>query len=217
MEGGLRGGRCFGDGDPLLAGYHDREWGRPVTTERGLYERLCLECFQAGLSWILVLRRREALREAFAGFDPDAVAAFAEDDVTRILAAPGVIRNRAKVAASVGNARAVLELRRSGRSLVELVWAFRPEPGVVRSPAGSDWKELPSATEASAALSREFRRCGIRFLGPTAAYALMQAAGLVNDHFAGCAVRAEVQREQEEAAAALGRPGAPAGGGGWAP
>ena len=207
----MRDGRCFGDGDALLAGYHDREWGRPVTTERGLYERLCLEAFQAGLSWILVLRRREALREAFSGFDPDAVAAFGAGDVERILAAPGVIRNRAKVEAAVANARAVVDLRGSGRTLVERVWAFRPAPGAVQSPAGGDWKELPSSTVPSAALSRELRRCGIRFLGPTAAYALMQAAGLVNDHFVGCAVRAEVQWEQEQAAAR-----APAGGG-WAP
>jgi DNA-3-methyladenine glycosylase I len=204
VDGGLREGRCFGDArDPLLCAYHDREWGRPVTSERGLYERLCLEAFQAGLSWNLVLRRREALAAALAGFEPEAVAAFGPDDVAHALASPGVIRNRAKLEAAVANARAVLAMRAAGTSLVRVVWAFRPQPGSVPSPAAADWGAMPASTPASAALARELRRLGVRFIGPTAAYALMQAAGLVNDHFPGCPVRAEVQREQETAAAAL--------------
>lgn len=214
VQGGLRGNRCFGDDrDPLLRDYHDGEWGRPVTSERGLLERLCLEAFQAGLSWRLVLHRREALRAALGGFDPEALAGFGPEDVERALAAPGMIRNRAKVEAAVTNARAVLALRAAGAPLPEVVWAFRPAPDAVPSPAAEDWQAMPAATEASAALSRALRARGIRFLGPTAAYALMQAAGLVNDHFVGCAVRSEVQRQQEEAAAALGL----APGGGWRP
>lgn len=195
--------RCFGDGDPLLAEYHDREWGRPVTTERGLYERLCLEAFQSGLSWNIVLRKREAMRAAFAGFDPDRVAAFGERDVARILADPSVIRNRAKIEAAIANARTIVALRDAGVSLVDLVWSFRPAPGTVPSPAGASWAEMPANTAASTALAKELKRRGFRFLGPTALYALMQAAGLVNDHFVGCPVREAVAEQQDAAARRL--------------
>jgi len=193
---------CFGGADARLVAYHDEEWGRPVTTERGLYERICLEAFQAGLSWNLVLRKREALRAAFAHFDPEVVAAFGPGDIERIGADPGGIRNRRKIEAAVTNARAVLALRASG-SIVHLVWAFRPAPGAVRSPAADDWGQMPAQTAASAALARALRRHGVRFIGPTAAYALMQAGGLVNDHFTTCPLREVVGREQEAAAAAF--------------
>ncbi len=206
LDDGAIGERCFGGSDdPLLRDYHDREWGRPVTTERGLFERLCLEAFQAGLSWNIVLRKREALRAAFAGFDPDAVAAFGPADVERILATPSVIRNRPKVEAAVANARTIVALRGPGRGVVDVVWSFRPVPGTVPSPAGGSWAEMPAHTAASTALAQELRRLGVKFIGPTAAYALMQAAGLVNDHFGHCPVRAQVGREQEEAAAGLAR------------
>ena len=175
--------RCFGDGDPVYADYHDREWGRPVTDEAALFELLCLEAFQSGLSWRLVLGRRDALRAAFAGFSPDALAVFTEPDVVRILALPGVIRHRGKVEAAVANARATVALR---GDLPGLVWGFRP---TAPRPAPLRWSDVPAQTAESAALARELRRRGFRFVGPTTAYSLMQAAGVVNDHLADCPVR----------------------------
>lgn len=179
--------RCFGEGDPLYAAYHDLEWGRPVRDERGLFEHLCLEGFQAGLSWRLVLERRPFLRRAFRGFDLEAVAALGTEDIAAILETPGVIRHRGKVEAAVGNARATLALHGLGTTLVDLVWAHRPAGGGRR-----DWP--PSATTPEAtALARSLRRSGFRFIGPTTAYALMQACGVVNDHGPDCPVRGEVE------------------------
>ena len=172
-----------------------------------MFERLCLEAFQSGLSWHIVLRKRAAMRLAFADFDVDRVAAFSDADVERILGDAGVIRNRAKIEAAIANARRIAEMRTQGVDLVGLVWSFRPAPGSVRSPAAPDWHGMPANTPNSQAMARVLRREGLKFIGPTAAYALMQAAGLVNDHFEGCHVRQAVQREQE----AFAVPPAPTG------
>jgi DNA-3-methyladenine glycosylase I len=179
--------RCFGDGDPLYERYHDEEWGRPVTDERGLFERMALEGFQSGLSWLTILRKREAFRAAFAGFDPDAVAAFGDDDVARLLADAGIVRNRAKIEATIANARATIALRDGGPTLPELVWeVHRPAP---RPEPPRTFAEVPSQTPESVALAKDLRRRGFRFVGPTTLYALMQACGVVDDHLADCPVR----------------------------
>lgn len=192
--------RCFGDGDPLYERYHDEEWGRPVTDERGVFERLCLESFQSGLSWLIVLRKRETIRRAFAKFDPDRVAAFTESDIDRLLLDPGIIRNRAKVKAAVANAQAAVALVGQGVSLAALVWA--PASGPTPAPVSFD--DVPSATEASTELARQLRRRGFRFLGPTTVYATLQAVGVVNDHLAACPVREAIAAEQATARRHLG-------------
>jgi DNA-3-methyladenine glycosylase I len=179
--------------------YHDREWGRPVTDERGLLERVCLEGFQSGLSWAVILRKREALRTALQGFGPEALAALGDQDVARMMGDPALVRNRAKLRAAIGNARATLTLRERGTPLHELIWSFRPPP----RPAPVTRADLPASTDASAALAAELRRAGFRFVGPTTAYALMQACGLVNDHLAACPIRAEVGALQGAAARAM--------------
>jgi DNA-3-methyladenine glycosylase I len=184
--------RCFGDGDPLYERYHDDEWGRPVRDERGLFEKLSLEAFQSGLSWLTILRRRETFRAAFAGFDPERVAAFGAADVERLLADPGIIRNRAKVEATIANARATVALRAAGEPLDELIWAHRPKP----RPAPRGFADVPATVAESAALARELKRRGFRFVGPTTLYALMQACGLVNDHLAACPARDAAARAQ---------------------
>jgi len=189
--------RCWGDGDPLLRDYHDREWGRPVRTEQGLYEKLCLEAFQAGLSWRTVLARRGALRAAFDGFDPDTVTAYGDADLARVLAADGVLRNRAKVRACVTNAAATVGLRGAG-GLPALIWAHRP---TVPPPVPVERADVPGSTPESVALARALKGAGFVFVGPTTAYALMQADGLVNDHLAGCDWRAQVQAAQDDLAA----------------
>jgi DNA-3-methyladenine glycosylase I len=177
---------------PEYVAYHDSEWGRPVRDDLGLYERLCLEAFQSGLSWLTILRKREAFRRAFAGFEIDRVAAFDARDVKRLLADTGIVRNRAKIEAAIANARAAMEIRADDESLAELIWSFAPTEGA----APRSLEEVPSKTPESTALARELKRRGFRFVGPTTAYALMQACGLVNDHLAGCAVRNAVERER---------------------
>jgi DNA-3-methyladenine glycosylase I len=181
---------------PEYVAYHDDEWGRPVRDDRGLYEKLCLEAFQSGLSWLTILRKREAFRGAFADFEIERVAAFGPREVERLLADSGIVRNRAKIEATIANALATAELRGAGDSLSELIWSFAPS-GRRRAPRS--YAELPAQTEESRALARELKRRGFRFVGPTTAYALMQACGLVNDHLAGCAVRAAVERERRAA------------------
>jgi DNA-3-methyladenine glycosylase I len=178
---------------PEYIGYHDDEWGRPVRDDRGLYEKLCLEAFQSGLSWITILRKRESFRTAFAGFDIDRVAAFGSPDVKRLLADAGIVRNRAKIDAAIANARTAIELRESGESLSDLLWSFAPSGN---RPAPRTLEDVPSTTDESKALARELKRRGFRFVGPTTAYALMQACGLVNDHLAGCVVREPVEAER---------------------
>ncbi|MCC2593622.1 DNA-3-methyladenine glycosylase I [Tessaracoccus sp. OS52] len=178
--------RCFGSGDPLYEKYHDEEWGRPVVDspdERDLFERLALEGFQAGLSWITILRRRESFRRAFAGFAPAEVAAFDESDVERLMADAAIIRNRAKIEAAIGNARALLALHEEGRRLGDVVAAHAPEP---RDERPETFDEVPGSTPESVALSKELKRLGFRFVGPVTMYATMQAVGLVDDHLAGC-------------------------------
>ncbi len=175
-------GRCpWGTSAPEYIAYHDEEWGKPVRDDQGLYERLCLEAFQSGLSWLTILRKREAFRAAFAGFDPARVAAFGEDDVARLMADAGIVRNRMKIDAAIANARAALELD----SLTDLLWSFAPEP----RPAPRTLADVPAVTPESTAMAKELKRRGFRFVGPTTAYALMQACGLVNDHLDGCLAR----------------------------
>jgi DNA-3-methyladenine glycosylase I len=183
--------RCEWDGaDPLSIAYHDREWGLPVHDDRVQFEFLILEGAQAGLSWITILRKREAFRRAFSGFDIDRVAAFGTRDAERLLADAGIVRNRAKIDATIANARAAIELRDSGESLSELLWSFAPSSD---RPAPRTFDDVPPVTDESKALARELKRRGFRFVGPTTAYALMQACGLVNDHLAGCALRDAVE------------------------
>ena len=183
--------RCWETTDPLYIAYHDEEWGRPVRDERGVYERLCLEGFQSGLSWITILRKRVAFRAGFAGFDPEVVAEFGEPEIQRLLGDAGIVRHRGKIEAAIGNARATLALR-DITPLHELFWSYAPKPRAApRSPA--DW--APSVPE-SVALAKHLRSLGFRFLGPTTLYAAMQACGVVNDHLAGCWVRDAVEQER---------------------
>ena len=184
------GDRCWESSDPLYNAYHDEEWGRPVVDERGLYERLCLEGFQSGLSWLTILRKREAFRAAFADFDPERVARFGERDVKRLLADAGIVRHRGKIEGTIANAGATVALRDSGSPLPELVWSHRVKPG--RAPrSATDWL---STTPKSVELSKALRRAGFRFVGPTTVYAAMQACGVVNDHLATCPAREPAER-----------------------
>ncbi|MBK5305193.1 MAG: DNA-3-methyladenine glycosylase I [Frankiaceae bacterium] len=184
--------RCFGAGDPLYERYHDTEWGRPRRSEQALYEKLCLEGMQAGLSWITVLRKREAFREVFDGFDPDKVAEY--DSIDHLLTDARLIRSRAKLEACVRNARATVALRASG-GLPELLWNAAALP----SPAYRGWAEVPPTTPASADLAKRLKKAGFTFVGPTTVYSLMQACGLVNDHLTTCPVRVDVEAERVRA------------------
>jgi DNA-3-methyladenine glycosylase I len=185
--------RCaWGAGpDPAYRAYHDTEWGLPVRDERHLFELLVLEGAQAGLSWSTILHKREGYRRAFAGFDVEAVAAFGEADVARLLGDAGIVRNRAKVAAAIGNARATLDLHAAATTLVAHLWSFVDGTPVVNHI--ETLAEIPSETDASRAMSRDLRARGFRFVGPTICYALMQSAGLVNDHETACFRWSEVQ------------------------
>ncbi len=178
--------RCFGDGDPLYSAYHDDEWGVPVHGESALLERIALEGFQSGLSWITVLRKRPAFREVFAGFAPEQVAAFGPDDVERLLTDARIIRNRMKIEATIDNARAVVALHDSGRTLDELIWSFAPDPA--SRERHTTFRDVPAWTAESKAMSKALKKEGFRFIGPTTAYAAMQACGLVDDHLATCPV-----------------------------
>ncbi|RNG21672.1 DNA-3-methyladenine glycosylase I [Streptomyces botrytidirepellens] len=168
--------------------YHDTEWARQVRGDDALYERICLEAFQSGLSWITILRRREGFRAAFADFRIKAVAEFTEADEQRLLADPGIIRNRAKISATIGNARAAADMAEG--ELDELIWSHAPDPAT--RPVPHTAADVPAITPESTALSRALKKRGFRFVGPTTAYALMQACGLVNDHLADCHVRDRV-------------------------
>jgi DNA-3-methyladenine glycosylase I len=180
MSEGLVDGRCWwGSSTPEYIAYHDEEWGRPVHDSRALFEKMCLEAFQSGLSWITILRKRESFRAAFAGFEIEKVAAFGEDDVARLMADAGIVRNRAKIEAAIANARAAADL-----DLAELLWSFAPEPRPrPRTPA-----DILASTPESAAMAKDLKWRGFRFVGPTTAYAMMQACGLVDDHIEGCLV-----------------------------
>ena len=175
---------------PEYLRYHDEEWGRTVRGETALFERISLEAFQSGLSWLTILRKREGFRAAFAGFDPERVAAFGPSDVDRLLADPGIVRNRAKILAAVANARATLALRDTvDGGLDALVWSHAPDDGEGGRPAPATLADVPAVTPASTALAKALKRHGFAFVGPTTAYAAMQACGLVDDHLAGCAAR----------------------------
>ncbi len=174
--------RCrWGSGPDYLI-YHDTEWGRPIRDDDGLYERLTLEAFQSGLSWLTILRKRPAFRAAFSDFKIAEVAAYTEADEARLLADAGIVRNRSKIEAAIANARAALDLQ-SG--LAELIWEYAPPA----RPRPTSFGQVPASTPESVALAKRLRKEGFRFVGPTTGYALMQAAGLVDDHLAGCHVR----------------------------
>ena len=166
--------------DPLLMHYYDTEWGMPVRDERGLYERICLEGFQSGLSWATILRKRPNFRAAFADFDPDVVATFTDDDVERLLGDAGIIRHRGKIQATITNARATVALREEG-GLVDFVWSFQP----TETPRPRDHAEVPTVSEESKALSKALRKKGFAFVGPTTMYALMEAVGIIDTHLLG--------------------------------
>jgi DNA-3-methyladenine glycosylase I len=173
--------RCaWANSTPDYASYHDDEWGTPLHGDDALFERVCLEAFQSGLSWITILRKRPAFRAAFAGFAIDAVAAFTADDEARLMADAGIVRNRRKIDATIGNARATVALRSDG-GLAELVWSFRPE----RTPTPSTYAEVPTRSAESEALAKELRRRGFAFVGPTTMFALMEAVGIVDTHLLG--------------------------------
>ncbi|GAB4100881.1 DNA-3-methyladenine glycosylase I [Sinomonas halotolerans] len=166
--------------DALMREYYDTEWGMPVLDEQGLYERICLEGFQAGLSWATILRKRPAFRDAFADFDPDAVATFTDQDVERLMRDTGIVRNRAKIAAAITNARATIALREEG-GLVDFVWGFKPE----RTPEPRSFADIPSTSPESVALSKALRKKGFSFVGPTTMHALMEAIGIIDTHLVG--------------------------------
>ncbi|HVV90813.1 MAG TPA: DNA-3-methyladenine glycosylase I [Solirubrobacterales bacterium] len=174
--------RCAWAGsDPLMRAYHDEEWGVPERDPRALWEKLMLDGFQAGLAWIIVLRKRDAFRAAFADFDPEKVAAFGEGDVERLLGDAGIVRSRAKIEATIGNARAYLAMREAGEDFGEFCWSF-----VDGEPLRGDGIEIPARTPLSATISKELKRRGFKFVGPTIVYAWMQAVGIVDDHGVGC-------------------------------
>lgn len=179
--------RCWwATGDAQYEDYHDREWGRAVHDDRRLFEKISLEAFQSGLSWLTILRKRPAFREAFADFDVATVAAFDDDDVARLLDDARIVRNRAKIEATIGNARATLQLVDTEGSLDTFLWSFAPDaPGAAPRSAS----QIPATTAESTAMARALKRRGFRFVGPTTCYALMQAVGIVNDHLAGCHAR----------------------------
>jgi DNA-3-methyladenine glycosylase I len=187
--------RCWWAGsDPLYIRYHDEEWGRPVHDDRRLFEKICLEGFQAGLSWLTILRKRENFRRAFAGFDLDDVARFKERDVERLLGDSGIVRHRGKIESTINNARRALEVHSEFGTLSDYFWRWEPPPAsrpkrITREVLGG-----MATTPESTALSRDLRRRGWTFVGPTTVYAFMQAMGLVNDHVEDCAVRRTVKR-----------------------
>jgi DNA-3-methyladenine glycosylase I len=188
--------RCWWPGrDPLYLAYHDNEWGRPVADDHRLFEKLCLEGFQSGLSWLTILRKRENFRAAFAGFRIEAVAEFDARDVERCVADAGIVRHRGKIESAVNNARRALELQAEAGSLAAFVWRFEPRPEA--RPARVDRSAIAPKTAESTALSKELRKRGWSFVGPTTVHAFMQAVGLVNDHLEGCACRPQVEAERQ--------------------
>jgi len=174
--------RCPWGNDPAMMAYHDTEWGRELRGDRELFERMSLEAFQSGLSWLIILRKREGFREAFANFDPEIVAGFGDADTERLLQDAGIVRNRMKIEATISNARTLLDL---DESFSDLLWSFAPPP----RPAPKSYAEVAATTPESIAMAKALKKKGFRFFGPTTAYALMQATGMVNDHLEGCIAR----------------------------
>ena len=190
--------RCFwGASAPDYAVYHDGEWGRPVADDFRLFEKICLEGFQSGLSWLTILRKRENFRKGFAGFDFNKIARFGEKDVTRLLADAGIVRHRGKIESTINNAKRALELVDKEGSLAAFVWRFEPDPKT--RPKDFDWATLAAMpkTPESLALSKEFKKRGWSFVGPTTMYAFMQGVGVVNDHLDGCFCRKDVERQRK--------------------
>jgi DNA-3-methyladenine glycosylase I len=185
--------RCFwGLSAPEYVEYHDTEWGFPTTDDRTLFEKICLEGFQSGLSWLTILRKRENFRAAFDGFDHEIVAGYGEHDVERLLNDAGIVRHRGKIEATINNAGAMIDLVESEGSLADFVWQFRPDPSTRPDPLTWDAICSMATTPESKSLAKELKRRGWRFVGPTTAYAFMQAMGLVNDHIEGCCIRERV-------------------------
>lgn len=176
--------------------YHDEEWGRPVADDRRLFEKLCLEGFQSGLSWLTILRKREAFRAAFAQFDIDTVASFTDADVARLLADAGIVRHRGKIEAAIGNARRARELRDAFGSIAAFVWRYEPDPGERPARLTADVLRTLTTSAQSVAMARELKRRGWGFVGPTTLYAFMQSMGMVNDHLEGCCVREAVEAQR---------------------
>jgi DNA-3-methyladenine glycosylase I len=187
--------RCWWPGeDELYIRYHDEEWGRPVTDDHRLFEKICLEGFQSGLSWITILRKRDNFRKAFKNFEPAAVARFGARDVQRLLKDAGIIRHRGKIVSTINNAKRALELVDEKGSLAAYFWSWEPQPSSRPKTLSRDTLRTMSITEQSTALSKDLKKRGWTFVGPTTCYAFMQAVGLVNDHIDGCYVRAEIER-----------------------
>jgi DNA-3-methyladenine glycosylase I len=197
IEGADGIARCWWPGtDPLYLDYHDREWGRPVADDTRLFEKLCLEGFQSGLAWITILRKRENFRRAFAGFDIDTVAAFGDADVERLVADAGIVRHRGKILSVINNARRARDLRDEAGSLAAFVWRFEPDPATRPREMTLAALRATSTSPESTALSKDLRKRGWSFVGPTTVYAFMQAMGLVNDHLDGCAFRDAAEAER---------------------
>jgi DNA-3-methyladenine glycosylase I len=195
--------RCsWSGGDPLNLGYHDEEWGRPVLDDQRLFEKLCLEGFQSGLSWLTILRKRENFRAAFAGFDIAKIARFNQRTVERLMGDAGIVRNRAKIEATINNARRCIELIEDEGSLAAYVWSFEPDPG--SRPSTLDWTTLAALgpSPQATAMSKDLKKRGWAFVGPTTLYSMMESVGLVNDHMTTCDAKAEV----DAARAAFERP-----------
>ena len=177
--------RCFGEGDPLMAAYHDEEWGVPVHDDKLLFEFLILEGFQAGLSWRIILNKRKNFRRAFAGFDPEKIARYTEDDIDRLLSDAGIIRNRLKIKSTITNAQAFLEIQEAFGSFDQYIWRFTNYQ-TLKKPGAICWEEVPSSSPESDAMSKDLKARGFKFVGTTICYAFMQAVGMVDDHLVGC-------------------------------
>jgi DNA-3-methyladenine glycosylase I len=177
--------RCFGEGDPIMAAYHDEEWGIPVHDDRQLFETLILDCFQAGLSWRIILNKRKNFRHAFSGFNANKIARFAEGDIERLLSDSGIVRNRLKIEATINNAQAFLEIQRTHGSFEHFLWSFT-NFRTLRGPGALCWEEVPTSSPESDAMSKALKEHGFKFVGTTICYAFMQAVGMVDDHLVGC-------------------------------
>jgi DNA-3-methyladenine glycosylase I len=186
--------RCrWAGSEPIYVDYHDREWGRPMTSDTRLFEKVCLEGFQSGLSWLTILKKRENFRKAFAGFEIDAVAAMGDADIERLVLDAGIIRHRGKIVSTINNAKRAQELQREFGSLAAYFWSFEPKDSISPETMG----DIQAQTDVSKALSKDLRKRGWSFVGPTTVYAFMQAMGMVNDHVDGCFCQAEVAAERQ--------------------
>ncbi len=194
-DGKRRCGWCVGTDDYVA--YHDDEWGRPVTDDIRLYEKLCLEGFQSGLSWLTILRKRDNFRAAFAGFDPTVVATYGTDDVERLLSDAGIVRHRGKIEAAIANASAMIAAQERYGSIASLIWSFEPKRR--GRPVPTDLRDVPPRSDQSTAMAKALKQLGFRFIGPTTAYAAMQSLGVVNDHLKGCHVRSACEADRAAA------------------